>query len=313
MRTDSPRLSDNALTITRVLVHTVFGSEYLGTSEQNSTKNTTKKAVTATKKTSKNDDISGSDNSTSVAGTPKAAQEAHEAIRPSEVDIPDTPEGAPTATGRFYQPHELDTVESLNELHRSLYTLIYQRTLASQMSPSVSDSFTYTITATSSSSTNQHDSSTNQHSLPSINEARFRTSHTKLKFPGFLAVYDKYKTRRSADNDDESSHLSDEDGDGTSNSVIDALYSQLHIDQQLYLCPDSAASPAAGSLQSSLSDSDDGESPSQASLVNAEEGKDKAMGAGVGSTGVIQMSSIVGMEHTTRPPQRYVYFYLYML
>ena len=69
MRTDSPRLSDNALTITRALVHTVFGSEYLGASEQNSTKNTTKKAVTATKKTAKSDDISGSDNSTSVAGT----------------------------------------------------------------------------------------------------------------------------------------------------------------------------------------------------------------------------------------------------
>ena len=83
--------------------------------------------------------------------TGKDAQDAHEAIRPTYVDInPD------------------DIKESLTNDQYKLYKLIYNRFIASQMSTAVYDTLTVTINA---------------------NDYTFKASGQNLKFKGFMALY----------------------------------------------------------------------------------------------------------------------------
>ncbi|WEV72588.1 type I DNA topoisomerase [Bifidobacterium sp. ESL0790] len=82
------------------------------------------------------------------------AQEAHECIRP--------------AGSRFHDPSELATKVPPDQL--KLYTLIWQRTLASQMA----DATGFTATVRLSAPT------------PSDGEAMFQASGTVIEFPGFL-------------------------------------------------------------------------------------------------------------------------------
>tara|TARA_Y200000002_G_scaffold368997_2_gene362670 strand:+ start:3671 stop:5926 length:2256 start_codon:yes stop_codon:yes gene_type:complete len=83
----------------------------------------------------------------------KNAQEAHEAIRPSEVHL------TPQKVQKF-----------LDKDQQRLYTLIWQRAVASQMSHAVFDQVQVDLTHT--------------------DICQFRASGSTINFPGFLSVYD---------------------------------------------------------------------------------------------------------------------------
>ena len=84
--------------------------------------------------------------------TSKNAQDGHEGIRPSYPDI--TPESIK---------------EYLTKEQYALYSMIYKRTLASQMKPAVYDTITVKF---------------------DNNNYEFRTNGSKIKFLGFLKIYD---------------------------------------------------------------------------------------------------------------------------
>lgn len=94
----------------------------------------------------------------------KGAQEAHEAIRPTSVSH--TPESM--------RPF-------LNQPQLQLYTLIWQRFVASQMSPAVYDTLSIEVIAGRE---------------PNDMPYRFRASGRKLKFAGHLAIYSEEERRR---------------------------------------------------------------------------------------------------------------------
>jgi DNA topoisomerase-1 len=120
MRTDSPRVSTEAQSQARETIKSRFGPEYLPTTPP------TYKARTS-------------------------AQEAHEAIRPTEV---------------FREPDSLKSFLSAD--HLALYQLIWQRFLASQMKPAVYDITTVDIAA---------------------GKYLFRANGSIMKFLGFMKVY----------------------------------------------------------------------------------------------------------------------------
>ncbi|KKQ80455.1 MAG: topoisomerase protein [Parcubacteria group bacterium GW2011_GWC2_38_7] len=123
MRTDSLNLSDSYLNPARDFIKTQFGDEYLP-----------KEVVKYHTKS-------------------KGAQEAHEAIRPT--DVLRTPESI--------QAH-------LDANQYKLYKLIWERTLATQMTPAVIDATALDINDDSDKYT-------------------FRSTGQTVKFPGFLKVY----------------------------------------------------------------------------------------------------------------------------
>jgi DNA topoisomerase-1 len=94
---------------------------------------------------------------------PKNAQEAHEAIRPADA-----------GGGKFKQPEDT----GLDGVHLKLYDLIYRRTLASVMTPSQTQTTTYTITGT-------HDYVKGS----SCTEVKFKTSDSVVLFDGYLAAH----------------------------------------------------------------------------------------------------------------------------
>ena len=121
MRTDSTRLSDVALNDARAFIGAQFGEDYLPAKAN-------------------------------VYVTGKKAQDAHEAIRPTDVNI---------------TPESVEKYLSKDQL--KLYTLIWQRFTASQMVPAVYDTMSIQIKA----------------------GERYvvKAAGSKLKFPGFTAVY----------------------------------------------------------------------------------------------------------------------------
>lgn len=121
MRTDSLNLSDFSLNNIRDYIKSDLGDKYLPT-----------KAITYKTKS-------------------KGAQEAHEAIRPT--DITHTPD----SIADYLDPKQL-----------KLYKLIWQRTLASQMMPAIIDQTKVDIQA---------------------NDYTFRANGSIIKFDGFLKVY----------------------------------------------------------------------------------------------------------------------------
>ncbi|MBL8115376.1 MAG: type I DNA topoisomerase [Acidobacteria bacterium] len=109
----------------------------------------------------------------------KDAQDAHEAIRPTSLDLP------PELVARYLQPEEL-----------KLYDLIWKRFVASQMTPSISDVTSVEIEATRTGSTDV---------------AVLRAAGSVLKDPGYLRVYGQV-----ADADkDETPPAEGEEGEGT--------------------------------------------------------------------------------------------------
>ena len=121
MRTDSTRLSDVALAEVRSYIEESFGADYMPTKAN-------------------------------IYVTGKKAQDAHEAIRPTNVNL------TPDAVEKY-----------LNRDQLKLYTLIWQRFTASQMVPAIYDTLSIQIQG----------------------GPRYtaKASGSKLKFPGFTAVY----------------------------------------------------------------------------------------------------------------------------
>ena len=124
MRTDSPRISNDAAEETRQLIRGRYGAEYLPATPN-------------------------------VYKTQKAAQEAHEAIRPTSVQR---------------DPESLK--QYLERDHYQLYKLIWNRFVASQMTPAIMEL-------------------TRVDCVPERTEARyvFRANGTVVKFPGHTIVY----------------------------------------------------------------------------------------------------------------------------
>ena len=98
MRTDSPALSTTAMTAARSFVESVFGEDFLGTLKkvappvvkQISNSSVTEVEVTVDDKNLKSEDKNENEKDNSKLEkenlAPKNAQNAHEAIRPAEVD-----------------------------------------------------------------------------------------------------------------------------------------------------------------------------------------------------------------------------------
>jgi DNA topoisomerase-1 len=133
MRTDSTRVSDAALGEVRDFVSTQYGTQYLP-----------EKAIFYRSK--------------------KGAQDAHEAIRPT--DVARTPDSVAGFLGR-------------DELR--LYRLVWQRFVASQMMPAVFDQTTIDIEA---------------------GRLLFRATGSVLKFDGFLRVYEEGHDEKTEEDDE---------------------------------------------------------------------------------------------------------------
>src|ERR1043166_640096 len=136
MRTDSTRVSDTALGEVRDYIDRQYGPNYLP-----------EKAVYYRSK--------------------KDAQDAHEAIRPTEVAR------TPDSLAKFLKPEEL-----------KLYRLIWQRFVASQMMPAVFDQTTIDIEA---------------------GRFIFRATGSVQKFDGFLKIYQEGRDEKTDEDDEERS------------------------------------------------------------------------------------------------------------
>ncbi|HEX3558023.1 MAG TPA: type I DNA topoisomerase [Pyrinomonadaceae bacterium] len=134
MRTDSTRVSEAALNEARDFISAQYGAAYLP-----------EKAVHYRSK--------------------KDAQDAHEAIRPTDVSR------TPDAVARYLSKDEL-----------KLYRLVWQRFVASQMNPAVYDQTTIDIGA---------------------GRFVFRATGSVMKFDGFLKVYEEGRDEKTEDDSDE--------------------------------------------------------------------------------------------------------------
>ena len=138
MRTDSTRVSDAALGEVRDYIDRQYGNEYLP-----------EKAVHYRSK--------------------KDAQDAHEAIRPTEVVR------TPDSLAKFLKPEEL-----------KLYRLIWQRFVASQMMPAVFDQTTIDINA---------------------GRFVFRATGSVQKFDGFLKIYQEGRDEKTEEDEEAETKL----------------------------------------------------------------------------------------------------------
>ncbi len=134
MRTDSTRVSDAALNEVRDFIGSEYGPGYLP-------------------------------GKPTIYKTKGGAQDAHEAIRPTDVTR------MPESIKQFLSPDEL-----------KLYRLIWQRFVASQMMPALFDQTTIDIRA---------------------GRFIFRSTGSVQKFDGFLKVYQEGRDEKPADGDDE--------------------------------------------------------------------------------------------------------------
>lgn len=136
MRTDSTRVAGETLTAVREFIAKRYGKDFLP-------------------------------GSAIYYKSAKAAQEAHEAIRPTSLE------------------NTLDKVrEFLSKDEYNLYELVWNRFVASQMNPAVLDQTSVDITAT---------------------DATFRATGSIIKFPGFMSVYIEGKD--TLDEDDKEGKL----------------------------------------------------------------------------------------------------------
>jgi DNA topoisomerase-1 len=138
MRTDSVRVSDDAVAEVRGFITERYGEQFVPKSPN-------------------------------VYPTKKAAQDAHEAIRPTSV---------------LRTPESLEKLLAEDEL--KLYRLIWMRFIASQMNPALLDQTTIDINAEGKSKT------------PYI----FRATGSVLKFEGFLKVYEEGKDQKDEEDED---------------------------------------------------------------------------------------------------------------
>ncbi|MGO9339264.1 MAG: type I DNA topoisomerase [Terracidiphilus sp.] len=165
MRTDSPRVAPDAIQAAREWVGKQLGAKYLPETPN-------------------------------VYKGKKDAQDAHEAIRPT--DASRTPE----SIARYLSDEQL-----------KLYTLIWRRFVASQMTPAVFDVTTAKIAAVSAKDGKTYD---------------FRVSGSVLRFDGFLKVYEAIEEKK--DEDDESTNKLP-NLDGVKALVLDKLEEEQKFTQ----------------------------------------------------------------------------------
>ena len=134
MRTDSTRISDDAITAVRQHITDTYGADYVPEAPN-------------------------------TYGNKARAQDAHEAIRPTQMEW--TPEKVATALAEHPEGNELV----------KLYTLIWQRFVASQMVPAVYDATTVDMDR---------------------GEATLRATGQVLKFTGYTKVYEVAETDDAA-------------------------------------------------------------------------------------------------------------------
>lgn len=123
MRTDSVRIAPEAIEQTRTFIKQRYGEDYLSEKPK-------------------------------IYSSSKAAQDAHEAIRP---------------TNLYHTPESIAGYLSPDQL--KLYTLIWRRAIASQMSQAIYDTVSVQVAASE--------------------DMELRASGSVLKFPGFLAIYEE--------------------------------------------------------------------------------------------------------------------------
>ena len=138
MRTDSPRISPEMTTAARGYIEDTYGKSYVPARPPS-------------------------------FRSGKAAQEAHEAIRPTSLENP------PNKVARYLKKEEL-----------RLYTLIWNRFLASQMAPAQFEQTSVDIAA---------------------RECIFRATGQVLRFDGFLRVYTEGKDDKTEEDDDAEKRL----------------------------------------------------------------------------------------------------------
>jgi len=143
MRTDSPRVAPEAIEVAREWIGSQLGAQYLPAAPN-------------------------------VYKGKKEAQDAHEAIRPT--DASRTPE----SIARYLTDEQL-----------KLYRLIWQRFVASQMTPAVFDVTTAKIAAVSAKTGKTYD---------------FRLSGSVVRFDGFLKIYEVLEDKKD-DDDEEANKL----------------------------------------------------------------------------------------------------------
>lgn len=118
----------------------------------------------------------------------KNAQEAHEAIRPTDI-----------------ARHPKDMAKYLEEDQRKLYDLIWKRTIASQMEAAEMERTSVDIT-----------------SEVNGNTARLRANGSVIKFDGFLAAYDEAKSVDDKEDDESKLLPAMKEGEAISKDKIDA-------------------------------------------------------------------------------------------
>lgn len=147
MRTDSVNLSSEAVESAREYIGSTYGAAY----------------VPAMKRIYK--------------AKSKNAQEAHEAIRPTNMAL----------------PGEKLNIDQFTRDHKKLYDLIWKRTLASQMADAVLDQTTVDVTAKPSAISDQSSAKsidqTTDDRRQTTESYLLRTTGTILKFDGWLKLY----------------------------------------------------------------------------------------------------------------------------
>jgi DNA topoisomerase-1 len=149
MRTDSPRVAPEAVAGAREWIGKQLGKQYLP-------------------------------DSPNVYKGKKDAQDAHEAIRPTEASR------TPESIAKYLSDEQL-----------KLYRLIWQRFVASQMTPAVFDVTTAKIAAVSPQTRKTYD---------------FRVSGSVVRFDGFLKLYEVAEDKSSDDDDESKNKLPNLDG-----------------------------------------------------------------------------------------------------
>jgi DNA topoisomerase-1 len=196
MRTDSPRVAPEAIEGARAWIGTQLGAQYLPASPN-------------------------------VYKGKKAAQDAHEAIRPT--DASRTPE----SIARY-----------LTEEQLKLYRLIWQRFVASQMTPAVFDITTAKIAALSAKTGKTYD---------------FRLSGSVVRFDGFLKVYEVLEDKKEDEDDEASNKLPNLDD-------VKTLEMEKLMDRQLFTQPPPRYNEA--SLVKELEERGIGRPSTYASIIN---------------------------------------------
>jgi DNA topoisomerase-1 len=196
MRTDSPRVAPEAIEGAREWIGAQLGAQYLPASPN-------------------------------VYKGKKAAQDAHEAIRPT--DASRTPE----SIARY-----------LTEEQLKLYRLVWQRFVASQMTPAIFDVTTAKIAAVSAKTGKTYD---------------FRLSGSVVRFDGFLKVYEVLEDKKEEEDDEASNKLPNLDD-------VKTLEPEKLLDRQLFTQPPPRYNEA--SLVKELEERGIGRPSTYASIIN---------------------------------------------